>query len=905
MTIKIYPSRLPGEPLEVHQHSEITIHQWFTQNVDGYRLEDDQPVAAEINGILVSPSDWPVTIIDINDDVRIYPVPRGVVALAWIAVAVAVASAAYAIFATQGLDASYQSVGTGTSLDLNPAKANSASLGDPIREVFGKYRIYPDYVVPPVGRFDKDDPEKYITTMFVCLGVGKFALSEGDIRVGATPVASLGDGFSYKIYGPGAYVGGDERTEIWYNSTEVGGTTSGSGLDMGTTAPQTDDIMADSVTVSGGSATFNNLVTEDDKGSTSNDNKLPESWSVGATITLIVPGTFSVTKSGLYSLITGNSLTEMSPYVGMPVSLVYNSITYSLFVANYSPPAPGIEASIMLAYESAGGTAFSGIAEGAQRLSISHADSQYRLLLIDGATVGMARVVNGVRDDSWPGFSPRTSSDFQASGINDSDSWLGPFLACPENETTDCFEVNFSFSSGICGFNDQGKKKYWTVALELQYRVYGSGVGWTSKAFIYGNKSINGLGYTERIVVPKRGLIEVRCRRANEQGKDNSRDSAFWQALRSRLSSRPVSYAGVTTMAVSVVTGGKLAAQSDRRINMVATRQYNRGLARTISGALYHVLDNLGISADEGAINALEQAYWTPRQEFFDFSATSDSTSALDILQKITYAGMGYFLLSDGLASAGREGIKPWTGVITPQETTEELKTTFTLPSQDDYDGVNVTYTNGDTWSEETVQCRFPENPTPLKVENYTLDGVVNKHLAYRIGMRRLMGYRYEKLLHNTSTEMDALCYQYMDRILFTDDIPGHDTLSCLITNAQRDGASLVLTLSESPDWGFNNPRCLIRLQDGSATGLIIPTQIDEFRLAIPDSSSLMFDEWVMDDPAVEPPRLVFCSSEKAGYDALLTEIIPASDGTCEVSARQYSPLKYQYDDAYYPGDVS
>ncbi|VTP66868.1 Uncharacterised protein [Leclercia adecarboxylata] len=112
-----------------------------------------------------------------------------------------------------------------------------------------------------------------------------------------------------------------------------------------------------------------------------------------------------------------------------------------------------------------------------------------------------------------------------------------------------------------------------------------------------------------------------------------------------------------------------------------------------------------------------------PRGEKFDW-ASGESKSALEVLQKITNAGMGYFLLSDGLASAGREGIKPWVGMITPQETTEELQTAFKAPSQDDYDGVDVTYINGTTWAEETVQCRIPGNPTPVKVEDYTLDGV-------------------------------------------------------------------------------------------------------------------------------------------------------------------------------------
>lgn len=58
----------------------------------------------------------------------------------------------------------------------------------------------------------------------------------------------------------------------------------------------------------------------------------------------------------------------------------------------------------------------------------------------------------------------------------------------------------------------------------------------------------------------------------------------YWQALRGRLLTRPSSYPGVSLMAVTVETGRKLAAQSDRRVNVVATRSYDSGTARTISG---------------------------------------------------------------------------------------------------------------------------------------------------------------------------------------------------------------------------------------------------------------------------------------------------------------------------------
>ncbi|MBC5553557.1 kinase, partial [Klebsiella pneumoniae] len=172
----------------------------------------------------------------------------------------------------------------------------------------------------------------------------------------------------------------------------------------------------------------------------------------------------------------------------------------------------------------------------------------------------------------------------------------------------------------------------------------------------------------------------------------------YWQALRGRLLTRPSSYPGVSLMAVTVETGGKLAAQSDRRVNVVATRAYDSGTARTISGALLHVGNSLGLEMDVDTINVLESAYWTPRGEYFDF-ATGDSISALEMLQKIANAGKSRFLLSDGLATVNREGIKPWTGVITPHEMVEELQSGFTVPSDDDFDGVDVTYINGTTWA--------------------------------------------------------------------------------------------------------------------------------------------------------------------------------------------------------------
>lgn len=1025
MTIRVFVSKLAEEPVEIYQHGTITIDKWLRKNVTGYSENPEPKMTIEVDDELISPGQWTLCVIKPAMTVDIKPIPYGgVIGDIFKIVAAPLQFVFNLLGLTPNINADgYSSIPSGTSLDLSPAKANSSKRGDPIREVFGRYRIYPDYAVQPVTRFNKDNPTVMTVYMLLCIGRGNFSFANGDIRVGNTPIGSL-SGFDYTVYEPGDDVSGDIRSESWYGSAEVGGTSSGTGLDMAQTAPSSDDILADSMTVSGNTITFSGLDTDDDDEDDDDDNKLPDSWVTGAIVEIKAPTNFVITEVSGYSVFTSRTVEEIIPHAGMPVTLTYNGVDYDLFIASYTPgqnaipgaggsaaaikssaaPStydfsdvsatftviwqgvaypvslmadyvnmsgllavitdalsdsglialdsggtvviteesspysggdlvssalptsvfgdeptyitglassggqPAVTASVTLAYNRATGTPFEGMPEGIQRVSLAHRGVEYQIVSADGATAMLARLIDGVVDNTWNGFSVRTMIDYSASGINENDAWMGPFLACPSNETIDAFEVNFSFPSGICGFDDRGNKRNRRVEWEIQYRAYGSGGDWVSKTGSYSLANVNGLGFTERIDLSVASLVEVRCRRRNEQNSNNDRDNMYWQALRGRLLTRPSSYAGVTLMGVSVETGGKLAAQSDRRVNVVATRVYDNGAAaRSISGALYHVLTSAGFrdsQIDRETIDALESQYWTPRGETFDFAASDGNSSVKDMLDKITNAGMGYFLLSDGLASAGREGVKPWKGIISPQEQTRELQTSFTSLSDDDYDGVDVTYINEDTWAEETVQCRYPDKPDATNIESYTLSGVLEQDRAYRIGMRRLWGYRYQGMSYSTATELDALCYQYMDRIVFTDDTPG-TTISCLITDMDYDDQIITLTVNELLDWSVDNPRVILRFQDGSASGLLTPTRIDDFTLTVPYSDALQPESWIMNSSSVEPLRLVFCESESSASHALVTNIEPDSDGVCTVTAIQYDERKYQDDDSIYPGNVS
>ncbi|HDX8901845.1 TPA: kinase [Klebsiella michiganensis] len=1025
MTIKFFPSRLPGEPLETHEHGAMTLHEWMARNVPSYSQDRKHPVVVELDGRAVPPAEWPLCLLRPDSDVRIYPIPygTGLEIAVWVSVAVSIASTAYALFFAPKPELGGFSSGNSASLDLNPAKANTAKLGDPVREVFGRNRIYPDYLVQPVTRFDPNDPTRMTVEMFVCLGYGRFSYTGGDFRVGETPALPLGNGFSYTSYGPGDNVAGDRRSEVWFNSTEVGGTSSGSGLDMAQTAPEASDIVADAMTVSGASVSFSGLDVDDDNDDDEDENKLPPGWIEGAIVTLKAPLNYQVSIEGGFNVLTGDAVAEVAPYIGMPVTLTFSGTDYDLQIATYTPhqdavpgtggstatlrasaspatydftttsqtfaltwqgvtytlslvadygtmsgllaainsgltgsgliaqddggviriveisspwrggsitssflPAsvfgdspvftagtassggsPAVTASVRLAYDS--GTAFSGLPDGTQRISLSHRGNEYQIASTDGASATVQRVVNGAVDNTWSGFLNRTVVDFAASGINDNETWLGPFLASPQNEVVDAFEVNFAFPNGICGFQNNGNKRVRHVEYEIQYRVYGSGSGWTSKQGVYALKNVNGLGFTERFDLSSPGLVEVRCRRRNEQGSNNARDSMFWQALRGRLLSRPTSYAGISTIGITVETGGQLAAQSDKRVSVVATRNYDGGGDRTISGAFLHLARSLGYRDDQidiSTINMLEANYWTPRGEYFDHQASSDSTSAKDIFDKIAEAGMGYFLLSDGLLSVGREGGKSWTGIITPQDTVEDMQTSFRVPSEDDFDGVDVKYINPVTWAEETVQCRTPENPFPRKTEAYTIDVVMTADRAWRIGMRRLMKYLHQRRTYTATTAMLGWCHDFGDHIILSDDIRTGKTQSCLIDAMTYDFQEITLHVTEPLDWSYTNPRCWIQFQNSRPSSrMLTPQRIDDFTLTIPYNDDLHPEDWIMDDPDIDLPRLLFCDSEKGARHGIVQEVAPSGDSNCQITAPEYKEIFYAYDDAIYPGDVS
>lgn len=994
--IRIYPSRLPGNPLETHHHEMTTLGAWLTANVTDYRSDLEQPISIDVDGLSIHPNQWYRHAITAESDVRIYPVPMGAGAFVYAAYAAfAVAAVALVYALTLSVDAPGEQQ-QGDKIDLNSAKANGVKLGQPVRQIFGTDRVYPDYLVQPVSRFV--DRRTLETSMALLVGAGNHSILSSSKKIGETPFAAFGVDISDNIYAPGADVSGDSRFDNWFVVGEVGGTDAGTaGLNTNSTAPGGSSVIADALVLSGHSVALAGESPE-----------IPEIWDTGTVVVIKAPNNYVVSEVSGYTRIAG-PLADLAPFVNMNVTLSLGPTEYALAVASYSPyvaPTPGIggePSSViasaapttydfssasetwvvsfqgvdrtislaadyinmsglvaeitsqldgigLVAQDSSGrlrfvepsspyqggtisqssapvevfgigptyvvgtassggtpespafvtlkypdGTPFVGLATGQQRLSLGYRGNQYQITGISGLTITVARLTDAaVVDAGWGGFSSRTVLDYLMASDEVGVNWLGPFTAVPEGELTTLVEYDVYMPAGLASYSDSGSLRSQQVGVVVEWRDAALGGAWNQITHVIQDSTPDAIGITYQINLPYLMRPQVRLRRGKKERGGNTRDTLHWKGLRGELQERPNSYPGVETWGVTVRTGDRLAAQSDRKVNLVATRLYPTASAGSIQGAALTVLGSLPVppeQVDTAQLSALESTFWTPRNERFNYSFETRST-ARDVLQMIFAAGMGHLTLTGGMISALREGVQTAKGLIPPHVMTEELRVGFITPSADDFSGVDVEYLSSTTWAVETVQCRIPGLAAD-KIETIKLDGVTDRNIAWRYGMRKLRKYQGQRLSFDASTELDARCYEYLDHIVLADDIPG-STQSALIVGAEYMGGLAILAVTEPFNWDIPAPRCLIRRHDGTVTPLATPVRIDDYTLSVPES---VIDFDLITDLSIDPAMFLLADSTEVGYSALVQEISPGTDGATKLIALEYSDTFYADDD--------
>lgn len=882
MTINIYPGQMPGKPIETHEWQGF-LGDWFHAAGIQYETFDKQYVNVYLNGEFLPVSEWDITSITEQDEVSIRPVPFGFALPAWAiwaalgAVVVMTLLMRPKIPSVRSSDSS-----SGRKLDVAEGKANTAKLNQTVPELFGTFIRYPEYLVQPRRHFTA--PREQLLEMLLCIGPGAYQIDPSTIKIGNTAISNL-SGASYTIHHPGADLSTVTAAQNWFSSNEVGGTSAGTaGLDLTAVPDSATGPTASSYTFSGSSITASS--------------DWPTSWSTWTAMSIAILQSVSVTRTGFVPDFQNNftsDWTEIDPFVGLLLN-AGGAITGTVRVSSVKGSTITLEKRNP---ETLDWEVIGGLSPGTYDISLTRIGRVYEVLGVSGANLTLGLQGGG----AWAGFASGTFDASKVTFVMQAGTvygeLAGPFAACPASEVTQSIEVDIFFPQGLAYIQDDGKVSSRSVRVEIEYRTSGSTDPWQTLSRVYTAASMDQIGYTERINLPTAIRPEVRIRRRGAKSTSTQvYDTVQWYGLRALLPA-PTSYPDWTTMSVSMLGLGQISASSENTVNLIATRilptlQSNGTYAspaptRDITAAVNYIITSLGESAD--TMDAAEflsmHNLWTSRGEYFD--AVFDETTAEAAIGVALQAGMAELTVDAGLLKPVREGIRTiHERSFSLQNTRDGINSSFTGVRPDDNDGVEIEfYDAADNYETATIDCLLP-GAIGIKKEKIKLTGVTDKTRAWRIGMRAASAQRYNRWTYTFGTEMDGRACSYGSFIALNEDIPGWSQSALL---KAYDGNTL--TVNEPLEWiAGNTYMCSIRRPDGSLAGPYYATRgASDYELVI----------GAQEVPAIslqrELPIVVFGTTSEWSKDAIVVKIQPSGMHACSVTAKNYDPRNYAYDD--------
>lgn len=622
---------------------------------------------------------------------------------------------------------------------------------------------------------------------------------------------------------------------------------------------------------------------------------------------------------------------QAAPYSGVALGLtgstsdVFGQNPVFVTGVKSEAAADGQFAKMTLAYD--GGAPVVGLLTGELPSTIGYRDLRYRITAVSDdseeddedtpgseahgpSAITVTKLTDtGAEDDEWEGFDAVETNgvDIVLDGSTMEGDWSGPIAAVPEGEVTRRLELDFFFPQGLIRYTEKnGNKRQVSVHVEIQYRDITTAGAWTSLTSTYTATSPDQMGYTRKISLPTAIRPEVRVRRIGEEStSSNKQDRVQWFGLRGRIERAPRRYQDVTVMVVYIKGSNRLSAQSQTMVSVRPTRvlPVRSGGAwavetptRDIVPWVAHVARTIGYTDADLDLVELDRldAIWKVRGDKFDLEVSTQET-VLEALNTALMAGFAELTIDRGLIRPVRDEPRSvFEHMYTPQSMVTSLTRKFTTVRPDDYDGVDVEYVDEDTWQKETVKCRLPGD-VGAKTEKVTLQGVINRDRAWRIGMRQRRRYKYQRHGYSFSTELAAMNSRYKSYCAAADDIPGYGQSAILVDFQEGNGKTL-LESSEPLTWVEGASHVVgLRRPDGTLSGPWRATRVDETRLTVP---GLDFEPDLSWD--IEPPHLLFGTTTRWCYPILIESITP-EDFTADVEAVNYDVRVYADDDNFAP----
>ncbi|WP_430317007.1 host specificity factor TipJ family phage tail protein [Pseudomonas sp. p1(2021b)] len=905
--IEFYPNKLSDtEPLGTWKTDRrMTIEDWLKSQAPSYQRCESPPISAVLNDEVIEQHLWHKVEFKPSDLLQIYREPKGTdpfsITFALFKGAKAVLKALMPKMPGLPSTAGAQQ---GDPLTEASAKGNKVKLGDVVREIAGFQRTYPSYLSQPRRWFA--GPRDQRVEMILYVGQGEYDIPPAKVRVGETPLISLGADAEYTIYQPGADLSGDPAHINWFNVPEVGASSSGSaGLELTVATDLTRSANAAAYQFSGNTVSI-----------PSGSGSFPSDWTSGLIIRIVAPYSYEAIDGGASRDIIRGPLHILNPFPGMEIEVAGNNAGYYI-VHSYTPESSSGPAEMTLNYD--GGSAVIGLTPGTGQASIGPRGLRYRIIAISPSIMTLERLASdGSTDDDWPGFDTMQSvvANLSLDNSNLQGGYRGPFACCPEGEKVTEIEWSVFFPNGLCGIGREGQIYSIPAYHTFEYRDMDVAGAWTVVEKVHSGGSLDAQGFTNRIVLPYPMRAEARVKkrwvqlggRANEEARDDTN----WYDLRGKMQNSPTSYAGLTVMTCRIRGGDRLSAQSESQINLEATRVlpiYSSGSwlpkapTRDIVTWCLDKLKERGYTDDDFDHDEWSyfQSVCQSRGDVYD--ETLDRTITVkDMINNALACGFGELVVFNGLLRPARDepravfdveyGSK--TQTYSPQNMTKMVRVSGSMPSINDYDGVDIEYYSSKTWAWETVECRWPGDQG-VKVEKVRLPGVSDETRAWRIGMRRRGHQKYRTDTYSWETELDGRNSGYLSFAAVADDQPKR-CQSAILTSFQATGPGAILGSSEKLDWSSGGEHKIgIRRPDGTLSGPWIATRVDDYRAQV---AAIDFVP-VIDTP-YEPPHILFGPSSRWAYPVLITSSDPAN-GNVLMRGMPYDARVYTYDDQFPP----
>lgn len=902
--IEFFPNKLSGTaPLGTWKTDRrMTIEEWLKSQAPSYERRESPPISIVLNDEVIEQEDWHKVTFKPAHLLQIYREPKGTDPF----------SITYALF--KGAKAVLKSLmpkmpgmpstagaQSGDPLTEASAKGNKVKLGDTIRQIAGYQRTYPSYLTQPRRYFA--GPRDQRVEMLLYVGEGEYDIPISKVRVGQTPLISLGADAEFSIYQPGADLSADSAHLNWFNVPEVGASSSGSaGLELTVATTLTQYANAAVYQFSGSTISI-----------TSGSGSFPADWAAGLIIRVVAPYTYEVVDGGASRDIIKGPLEMLNPSPGMLIEVAGSNAGYYV-VNSFTPAAGGNPAQMTLNYD--GGSAVVGLTPGTGQASIGPRGLRYRISAFSSNLITLERLASdGSTDSGWPGFDTMQSvvSVISLDASNLQGGYRGPFACCPAGEKVTEIEYSVFFSNGLCGIGREGQIYGIPSYHTFEYRDMDVAGPWTVIENVHSGSSLDAQGFTNRVTLPYAMRAEARIKkrfvqlggRANEE----ARDDVTWYDLRGRMINSPTSYPGLTVMSFKIRGGDRLSAQSESQISAESTTilplmEGGKGPTRDIVPWCLYQLRKLGYTDDDLDLPEWQAFHEICKSRGDTYDETIDSPIiAKDMINNALACGYGELVTFRGLLRTVRDSARPIfeaiqygpkTQTYSPQNMTKMLKISGAMPSINDFDGVDVEYLSTSTWAWETVECRWPGD-LGQKVEKVKVVGFSDETRAWRFGMRRRGHQKFRTDVYSWETEMDGSNSGYLSFAVVADDAPKR-CQSAILLGFQVTGSGTLLRSSEPLDFSAGGEHWIgVRRLDGMLSGPWVATKVDAYTARV---DALDFTP-VVDGP-LEPPHILFGPASRWAYPTLITSSDPAN-GNVSLKGMPYDARVYTYDDQFPP----